>query len=169
MKRVAALIVAVLGLALAGIATAADTGTGYGAWESTFQGPITAPTGLVCPFQVTAAPVREDLRVRYHYDADGNIDGYQATGQLIARITNDETGKSVVRNLSGPGTVTFYPDGSYDAVASGGFLIFFLPGDDPSQQLLLLPGHTVLHGAADGTKTLVSHEGTAENLCETLA
>jgi hypothetical protein len=169
MTRLAVLTVTVVALALAGVATAAPDEGSYGPWEPTYQGAITAPAGVVCPFQVTASPVRENLSVQYHYDAAGNIDGYRAKGQLIARITNDETGKSVVRNLSGPGTVTFYPDGSYDAVASGGFLIFFLPGDNPSSQLLLLPGHTVLHGAADWTKTLVSHEGTAENLCETLA
>jgi len=123
----------------------------------------------VCPFTVTAAPVREDLRVRYHHDAAGNVDGYQATGQLIARITNDATGVSVVRNLSGPGTVTFNPDGSYDAVVSGDFLVFFLPQDTPSSQLLLLSGRTVLHGAANGEKTIVSHQGQTENLCDTLA
>ena len=167
MTRVAVFFVTFLTLALCGVAAAAPGG--YGPWESTYQGAITAPAGLVCPFQVTAAPVRENLRVRYHYDEAGNIDGYQATGQLIARISNDETGKSVVRNLSGPGTVTFYPDGSYDAVLSGGFLIFLLPGDDPSSQLLLLQGHTDLHGNPDGTKSIVSHEGTSENLCETLA
>jgi hypothetical protein len=86
MKRLAAVFVIVLGLALAGAASAAD-GNGYGPWESTFQGAITAPAGAVCTFQVTASPVREDLRVRYHYDSAGNVDGYDATGQLIARIT----------------------------------------------------------------------------------
>jgi len=167
MMRVATLVVAIFALAPAAVATANPAG--YGPWESTFQGAITAPAGAVCSFSVTAAPVREDLRVRYHHDAAGNIDGYQATGQLIARITNNETGASVVRNLSGPGTVTFNPDGSYDAVAGGDFLIFFLPGDNPASQLLLLNGYTVLHGAPDGSKTLVSHSGSVENLCDTLA
>jgi hypothetical protein len=170
MKRLAAIFLGTLALALAGAATstAADDGS-YGPWEPTYQGPITAPAGVVCPFTVTAEPVREDLRVRYHYDSAGNVDGYQATGQLIGRITNEETGASVVRNLSGPGTVTFNPDGSYDAVASGGFLIFFLAQDNPSHELLLLSGSTVLHGAPDGAKTLVSHSGDVENLCGTLA
>jgi hypothetical protein len=170
MKRLAALLLlfSTFGLAAVGAGAAAE-GNGYGPWEATYQGPITAPAGAVCSFSVTASPVREDLRVRYHYDAAGNVDGYEATGQLIARITNDETGASVVRNLSGPGTVTLYPDGSYDATASGNFLIFFLAQDNPSQQLLLLSGSTVLHGDANGVKTLVSHEGQVENLCDTLA
>jgi hypothetical protein len=168
MKRLAAVVLGILAVALAGAgATRASDGS-YGPWQSTYQGPITAPAGVVCPFEVTAAPVREDLRVRYHFDSAGNVDGYEATGQLIARITNTETGASVVRNLSGPGTVTFNPDGSYDAVVAGDFLVFFLAQDDPSNALLLFSGQTVLHGDASGAKTVVSSSGQVENLCETL-
>jgi hypothetical protein len=167
MKRLTAASIAALALAGAGTATAADGS--YGPWQSTYQGAITAPAGVVCPFAVTAEPVREDLRFRYHYDAAGNVDGYEATGQLIAKITNVETGASLVRNLSGPGTVTFNPDGSYDAVVAGDFLVFFLPQDEPSNALLLFSGRTVLHGAPSGAKTLVSHTGEVENLCETLS
>ena len=168
MKRLAAVSFAVLVLAFAGArATGAADGS-YGPWQPTYQGPITAPAGAVCSFTVSAEPVREDLRVRYHYDSAGNIDGYEATGQLIGRITNTETGASVVRNLSGPGTVTFNPDGSYDAVVQGDFLVFFLAQDNPANELLLLSGRTVLHGAAGGEKTLVSHSGQVENLCDTL-
>jgi hypothetical protein len=101
MKLVPAIFLSTLALAGAGAASAEPDG--YGPWEPTYQGPITAPAGVVCPFTVTAEPVREDLRVRYHHDSAGTIDGYEATGQLIARITNEETGASVVRNLSGPG------------------------------------------------------------------
>jgi hypothetical protein len=168
MKRLAAVFLGVFGLALLGAGGVAAADGSYGPWQPTYQGPITAPAGVVCPFEVTAEPVREDLRVRYHYDADGNVDGYEASGQLIGRITNDETGASVVRNLSGPGTVTFNPDGSYDAEVSGDFLVFFLAQDSPSNELLLLSGHTVLHGAPSGEKTLVSSSGQTENLCNTL-
>ena len=168
MKRLAAIFLSLLALALlgAGATTAADGY--YGPWQPFYQDPITAPAGVVCSFEVTAEPVRQDIRVRYHYDSAGNIDGYEATGQLIGRITNTETGASVVRNLSGPGTVTFNPDGSWDAVTGGDFLVFFLPQDNPSSQLLLMSGRTVLHGSPSGEKTLVSQNGHIENLCETL-
>ena len=168
MKRFAGALFAALVLASMGAAATSASDGSYGPWQATYQGPITAPAGAVCSFEVTAEPVREDLRVRYHYDSAGNVDGYQALGQLIARITNTETGESVVRNLSGPGTVTFNPDGSYDAVAQGDFLVFFLGNDDPAHELLLLSGRTVLHGDASGAKTLVSHSGQVENLCDTL-
>jgi hypothetical protein len=169
MKRFAAVSLSTVAFALLGAGTTTAADGSYGPWQPTYQGPITAPAGVVCPFEVTAEPVRQDLRVRYHYDAAGNVDGYEASGQLMGRITNTETGASVVRNLSGPGTVTFTPDGSYDAVVAGDFLVFFLAQDNPSNELLLLAGRTVLHGAVDGTKTLVSHSGHMENLCDTLS
>jgi hypothetical protein len=168
MKRLGAVLLCALTFVLVVAGTTAAADGSYGSWQSTYQGAITAPAGTVCSFSVTAEPVREDLRLRYHYDAAGNVDGYQVTGQLIARITNNETGASVVRNLSGPGTVTFNPDGSYDAVVSGDFLVFFLARDNPPNELLLLSGRTVLHGAPTGEKTLVSHSGQVENLCDTL-
>jgi hypothetical protein len=168
MKRLAAVFLSTFALALVGAGTTAAADGSYGPWQPTYQGPITAPAGVVCSFTVTAEPVREDLRVRYHYDSAGNVDGYEATGQLVGRITNTETGASVVRNLFGPGTVTFNPDGSYDAVVAGDFLVFFLAQDSPSNELLLFSGRTVLHGAPSGEKTLVFHSGQVENLCDTL-
>jgi hypothetical protein len=169
MKRFAAVSLSTIAFACVGVARTAAADGSYGPWQSTFQGPISAPAGSVCSFAVTAEPVREDLRFRYHYDSAGNVDGYQATGQLIGLITNTETGASVVRNLSGPGTVTFNPDGSYDAVVDGDFLVFFLAQDSPASGLLLFAGRTVLHGTAGGAKTLVSYTGQIENLCDTLA
>ena len=167
MKRLASLSLLILSLVFAATA-AADTGP-WGKWEPTFQGPISVPAGAVCSFPVTAEPVNEDLRIRYHFDEAGNPDGYQVVGTLIARITNTATGASAVRNLSGHGTVMFQPDGSWDAVVEGGFLVFFRSGDRPSHQLLFFDGRTVLHGLPTGEKALVSSTGNTENLCETLA
>jgi hypothetical protein len=39
-------------------------------------------------------------------------------------------------------------------VVEGNFLVFFLAQDDPANQLLLLTGRTVLHGAPGGEKTI---------------
>jgi hypothetical protein len=168
MNRVAALLLTVCALGVSAAQAAAADGS-YGPWEPTYQGPITAPAGVVCPFEVTAEPVFQKMRIRYHYDEAGTIDGYEVTGPLIARITNTATGESIHRNLSSEGVVFLHPDGSYDAVVNGNFLIFFLGEDNPSHQLLLLLGRTVLHGAPTGEKTLVSSTGRTENLCETLA
>jgi hypothetical protein len=169
MRRLLLISLTVLGLALCAAGAATGSDGSWGPWEPTYQGPITAPAGVVCSFEVTAAPVRQKMRLRYHYADSGEIDGYQVTGPLIARITNTETGASLQQNLSGLGTVTLNADGSYDAVVDGNFLVFFLAGDSPANELLLLSGRTVLHGAPTGEKTLVSESGRSENLCDTLA
>ena len=117
----------------------------------------------------TAEPIHEDLAVRYHYDATGAVDSYEFKGPLLARITNLDTGESVVRSLSGFGSVVPHADGSYDAVFEGGLLLFMGSGDSPPSELLLLTGRTVLHGSATGVKTVVSSSGASENLCQTLA
>jgi hypothetical protein len=167
MKRL--VILGILVAALGAVGAAAAEGGSWGNWEATEQGPISVPAGAVCSFPVTAEPVRQNLRLRYHYDNAGNADGYEVVGPLIARITNTATGTSVVRNLSGQGTVLFAPDGSWDAVVNGGFLIFFRAGDEPANDLLFFEGQTVLHGLPTGEKTLLSHTGQGENVCETLA
>ena len=74
MKRLTAVFVSAFAIALVGAATTSAADGSYGPWEPIYQGPITAPAGVVCPFTVTAEPVREDLRIRYHYDSAGNID-----------------------------------------------------------------------------------------------
>jgi len=168
MKRLVTVIIGIVFFAGAvGAATAAEGS--WGPWESTYQGPISVPAGLVCSFPVQADPVRQDLAVRYRYDEAGNPDGYQVKGVLIGRITNLDTGASVERNLSGFGTVVFNPDGSWEAVVTGPFLVFFRTGDSPSNKLLLLSGHTVLRGDPTGVKTLVSQSGRSEDLCTTLS
>jgi hypothetical protein len=168
MKRLVIVSLAFCALALGASQAAAADGS-WGSWEPTFQGPISVDAGVVCPFAVSAEPVHEDLAVRYHYDETGAIDAYQFKGPLVARITNLDTGASVVRSLSGFGTVTPHEDGSYDAVFEGGLLLFQRAGDTPSSELLLLTGRTELHGSPTGVKTVVSASGQSEDLCQTLA
>jgi hypothetical protein len=167
MKRLLIISFAVFALAL-GAAQAAAADGSWGSWEPTFQGAISVPAGVVCPFAISAEPVREDLAVRYHYDESGAVDAYQFKGPLVARITNLDTGASVERSLSGFGTVTPHADGSYDAVFEGGLLLFQRSGDSPSSELLLLTGRTELHGSPTGVKTVVSASGQSEDLCKTL-
>jgi hypothetical protein len=168
MKRFVTVMLAVVAFSGAvGVAAAAEDS--WGPWEPTYQGPISVPAGLVCSFPVQADPVRQDLAIRYHYDEAGNPDGYQVKGVLIAQITNVDTGASVERNSSSFGTVLYNSDGSWEAVVTGPFLVFFVTGDNPSNQLLLLSGRTVLRGDPTGTKTLVSESGASEDLCTTLS
>ncbi len=169
MKRFVMLASIVSALALCAVG-AASVGTGsWGSWEPTYQGPIVAPAGAVCAFPVSAEPVSQNLRLRYHFDEAGNADGYEVVGPLVARITNTATGASIERNLASKGTVLFAEDGSWEAVVDGNFLIFFTAQDNPSTELLLLAGRTVLRGTATGAKTLVSANGRSEDVCAALS
>jgi hypothetical protein len=169
MKRLLIVLLVAGALALGAAATGSAAEGSWGPWEPTDQGPIFAPAGLVCPFPVSAEPLFQNLRQRLHYDDAGNVDGYEVTGPLIGRITNVNTGASRVLNLSGLGIVTFNPDGSYDAIVNGNFLVFFKSGENPSNELLFMSGRTVLHGSPTGVKTLVDQSGRSEDLCQTLA
>jgi len=93
MRRLATISLTAFALTLWLVGAATGASGSWGPWEPTYQGPITAPAGVVCPFAVSASPVREDLKVRYHYDEAGAIDGYESNGPLIARITNLQTGQ----------------------------------------------------------------------------
>jgi hypothetical protein len=168
MKRFLTVSLAFFALALCAAQTAVAGGS-WGTWDATYQGPISVPAGIVCPFAVSAEPVMQHMEVRYHSSDDGTIDAYQVKGPLVARVTNTDTGASLVRNLASFGTVTLNPDGSYDALVTGNFLVFFTGGESPANELLLLTGRTVLHGSAAGVKTLVSRSGRSEDLCKTLA
>jgi hypothetical protein len=168
MRRLLTVSAAFFALALCAAQTAAAGGS-WGPWEATYQGSISVPAGVVCPFAVSAEPVMRHMEVRYHMTDGGTIDAYQVKGPLVARVTNTETGASLVRNLASFGTVTLNPDGSYDALVTANFLSFFLGGESPANELLLLTGRTVLHGSPTGVKTLVSTNGRSEDLCKMLA
>jgi hypothetical protein len=46
------------------------------------------------------------------------------TGDAYATVTNTLTGKSFARTISGPGTVTTFPDGSFTIDAAGPNLLW---------------------------------------------
>ena len=50
-------------------------------------------------------------------------------GTLKVRLTEPDSGTSIVRNISGPGTTIFHADGSSTLTARGTWFFFFFPGD----------------------------------------
>jgi Tol biopolymer transport system component len=125
--------------------------------------PMIFPAGTVCPFQVTVADVDTNATGKV-YD-NGTIKG---TGRLFTSITNDLTGESVVRNISGPGQIYTDSAGLIHFILNGASLNWVTEGMDATGTVDV--GLYIRHGSVvyDGF-TLVSYTGTAENLCETLA
>jgi hypothetical protein len=94
----------------------------------------------------------------------------QGTGHAVEQITNDETGKSIDLNISGPQTVILHADGSMTQTFRGPLLLAFLPTDNPpGPALLLVHGRTVVNVSPSGVKTLVNETGTQDDLCAALS
>lgn len=125
--------------------------------------PTTFPAGVVCDFPITVSEVVNNEYSRTF--PNGNI---LTTGRLVLRVTNDETGESVVRNSSGPALLTTAPNGEEVLTAHGPTLFPVFEGEDATGRVGV--GAFLFHGTivfADGHLTRVS--GTFEDLCVTLA
>ena len=125
--------------------------------------PFTYTAGTACDFAVTLSEVVNNEFARTF--PNGNV---LITGQFVARVTNDETGQSVVRNISGPVLVTSGPNGEQVVVLSGAGLSPVFEGHDATGQvgtgLFIFHGPTIFTGGQ-----LISVSGSFENLCDTLA
>src|SRR5947207_11664345 len=79
--------------------------------------PLTLPPS-VCGFSVTIGIVSDNEYQNVTTLADGTTIT-KITGRLVDSFTNDTTGKTIVRNVSGPTTTIVHPDGSGTEVGRG--------------------------------------------------
>jgi hypothetical protein len=121
------------------------------------QQSFSVPAGQVCSFGLAAAPVaNNETTTIYPADANGDVREI-ITGTLKLQLTNTNTGKSIVVNVSGPGTVVLHPDGSASEDLRGSGLVFFFPTANPAgPATYLFTGHTTLSFDPAGNLTLVS-------------
>jgi len=87
-------------------------------------------------------------------------------GRVVLEITNTDTGMSIVRNVSGPGTIT-YADQMF--VGRGSQLFFFFPdelGSGTGGSMFINRGQVVEYLGVP--RKIISQTGVQENLCETL-
>jgi hypothetical protein len=97
-------------------------------------------------------------------------DGRQlATGVLKLRLTNLETGESIVLNASGPGI--FLTEGDVVTVrARGPWVIALLPGEPTGPGLFYYKGNTTFTvDTATGALTSITSTGTPRDLCAELS
>jgi hypothetical protein len=107
-------------------------------------------TGEFCP----GADVQITFPINQEYAIAFSSGAIITTGRLVAEVTNLSTGKSVVVNASGPGTLG--ADGSF--TLRGETLVFLTPGTiapgSPATTYIL---SGVLQFAPDGTVTQIGH------------
>lgn len=167
---------ALVGALVAGSASTASTTTAEPPpeWIPFQQPDVTLPAGSVCDFEVfaTALHDREFFRNVSTWP-DGSPRTQLWKGPLIMRIKNNETGESVVRDISGRQIKQLNRDGSLESILiqSGHTLGGMAEGSDPGKGAWYVGGTwSSMVRNDDGTSRIfLGPDGTAENLCETLA
>lgn len=166
-------IIALAALALAGAAQAA-------------REPVPFPPGVLpalnpagtegyCEFPIYIAAVTNKEYQTVRTLADGTTIT-QTTGKLVVSFTNQITGKTIVRDVSGPTTFTAYPDGTGTAVGRGNNWWTIGPASRPligEPALLFTTGRAVFEfthqpGIAFPVASSFSLSGTQVNGCAVL-
>jgi hypothetical protein len=108
---------ALLGMS-AGVVTASPALAGRGhKWELLHAAPFTVPAAF-CGFKIKGVPVAAKEYQKVLKASDGSMI-FLITGTLKVSLTNAQTGKTITENVSGPGKLTTFPDGSATETAKG--------------------------------------------------
>lgn len=105
-------------------------------------GPISLPdvtkdsVNGVCPFPVEILYTNVNQHVKETHLPDGTVI-QKVEGRAFINATNQDTGKTKRYNVSGPGTITFSPNGVIDIEAQGLNLFWTPKGVALENQLLL--------------------------------
>jgi hypothetical protein len=157
--------VVVAGLAVTGVANADPVDP----HELVPVGPRTYATGY-CGFPIYSEPVRSK---NFVLDRTTNPDGTvieETRGQLIRRMTNTLTGKSIQVNISGPGSVTYFPDRSYVVEGSGGWLVLIPRRFGYDVPVVAVTSGEFTYAYAPNTDTLTwSGHGALRDICAELS
>ena len=103
--------------------------------------------------------------------ADGSPQRQRVKGPLVVRYINEDSGASVVRDLTGDALIDFGADGSETITLRHGHLAVGLGAGDPgAPAFLVLSGHGfAVTFAPDGRRTVTPGRGDVEDICQTLA
>ena len=127
---------------------------------------LSIPSGA-CPFPVSFHVVTNNAHTITWFDAEGNPVRTIFQGQVVLEITNTDTGTSVIRNVSGPGTITF---ADLLFVGRGSQLFFFFPdelGPGTPGSMFINRGRVVEF--LGEPRKIISQTGVQEDLCATLS
>ena len=130
MRRLGVIVAlgALLGM-LGGVVTAAPALARGPKWQFNAPppGPVILPADF-CGFQIKATFPADKEYIKVLKTADGSMT-FLITGALTVTNTNLSTGKTISANISGPGKVTFFPDGSLLSEGKGHNIIALFPAD----------------------------------------
>jgi hypothetical protein len=148
---------------------------------SGLQGPVVThpvqesfdyPAGEVCAFPSHAEFPVSDLTTRTWTDAAGTPVIAVESGPLTMRVTNLTTGKTVDRDISGTGVIT-YPDPDSFVLSGNDWSAGFHTADRPVHNQWIVAGTymsvKITTTAGKTTRALLALRGPYEDLCKTLA
>ncbi|MGF1430345.1 hypothetical protein [Kitasatospora sp. LaBMicrA B282] len=152
--------------------TQAAAAQGGGGWRPFRSQPEDDPAGTVCSFHLHLGIVSdgEEVKTAATYP-DGSPKKLLFRGPLVVSYTNLDTGRTVVRDQSGRGALSYLPDGSHLWVIppASHLSVTVHPGDP-----YLAPGEYLYSGGVrmlvhpgDQPQVLTQHQG--EDLCRTLS
>lgn len=133
------------------------------------------PAGEVCAFPSHADFPVSDLTTKTWTDAAGNPVIATETGPLIMKVTNLDNGKSVVRDISGDGVITYpdYPSADTYVLSGNDWGAGFHTADRPAHNRWIIASTfmSVKISVVDGkvSRQLLALGGPYEDLCKTLA
>lgn len=133
--------------------------------------PFTVAAGLACAFPLHGEPLI-DQEVTKTFPPEPNGDVRQIiTGRLVFELSNLDTDKSLIVNISGPVLVVRHPDGSIRADFGGrSGPITFSPTDiPPGPKSFINSGRLVVDITPTGQFILVSQSGHEEDVCAALS
>jgi hypothetical protein len=136
----------------------------------------TAAEGGPCAFPVSLHVVTNDQHEIEFSDAEGNLIRTITQGRAVLEFTNEATGTSLIRNVSGPGTFTV---ADQSLVARGPWFFAFAPGDlvgelgdVTTEWMFIINRGTFVLRIGDLESgvphQLISQTGVQEDLCVTL-
>jgi hypothetical protein len=132
--------------------------------------PFTVAAGRACAFPPHGEPLI-DQEVVKTFPPDANGDVRQIiTGRLVFELSNLDTGKSLVVNVSGPATLIFHPDGSHmDEIEGGSGPLIFSPTDiPPGSTAFINSGRIAIDATSTGQFIVVSQSGHEQDVCAAL-
>jgi hypothetical protein len=128
------------------------------------------PAGVACNFELAGTPIaNNETTTTFPADANGDVREI-ITGTLKLQLTNVATGKSIVANISGPGTIVFHPDGSGTEELRGNSLVIFTPTATPAgPATYLYSGNTSISFNATGLTLDSTTDNSPLDVCAALS
>ncbi|MCO6010708.1 hypothetical protein NE236_37695 [Actinoallomurus purpureus] len=153
----------------AGLIAPATAASATSGWEPYRAAPFT--TAGVCPFTIHGDILRDEEEIRtVSTYPDGTPKVQEFRGPLVIRFTNESTGRSAVRDVSGFARLRHRKDGGSVWHFDGGASVR-VPAGSRAYPVgwYILQGRFTLIVAPDGTRDFRSVHATVEDLCQTLA